>query len=104
MAASSSRGAIWITLPFLRMSSPLLCMMISSAWSQGTSFKRKVRLPVTESLITMFIGILLLLMKSPITYSASRTAMFWKFSVSFSPGKAGLARLESACWGFPLPA
>ena len=44
--ASSSRGAIHTTLPVLRMSRPLLCRMMSSAWSQGTSFRRSVRLPV----------------------------------------------------------
>ena len=28
--------------------------MMSSAWSQGTSFSRSVRLPVTVSLVMMF--------------------------------------------------
>ena len=46
LSASSSRGAISTTLPFLRMSRPLVCRMMSSAWSQGTSFRRSVRLPL----------------------------------------------------------
>ena len=45
LSASSSRGAIRTTLPFLRMSRPLVCMMMSSAWSHGMSFRRSVRLP-----------------------------------------------------------
>ena len=42
LAASSSFGAIQSTLPVLRMPRPLACRMMSSAWSQGTSFRRSV--------------------------------------------------------------
>ena len=55
-------------------------MMMSSAWSQGTSFSRSVTLPVTVSLVTM-----LKLVKSAMTCSSARTSMLWKFSESFSP-------------------
>ena len=78
--ASSSRGAISTTLPFLRMSRPFVCMMMSSAWSQGMSFRRSVRLPVTESLVMMLSPV-----KSAITCSTARTSTFWKLSDSFSP-------------------
>ena len=54
--------------------------MMSSAWSQGTSFRRSVTLPVTVSLVTT-----LKLVKSAMTCSSARTSMFWKFSDSFSP-------------------
>ena len=69
-----------ITLPVLRRPSDLACRMMSSAWSQGTSFSRSVTLPVTESLVTT-----LKLVKSAITCSSARTSMFWKLSDSFSP-------------------
>ena len=52
-------------------------MMMSRAWSQGTSFKRKVTLPVTVSLVTT-----LKLVKSAITCSSARTSMFWKLGES----------------------
>ena len=35
-------------VPFLRMSRPLACSIMSSAWSHGTSFRRRVRLPLTR--------------------------------------------------------
>ena len=54
--------------------------MMSSAWSQGTSFSRSVTLPVTVSLVTT-----LKFVKSAMTCSSARTSMFWKFSDSFSP-------------------
>ena len=57
---------------------------MSSAWSQGTSFRRRVTAPVTESEVTM-----LKLVKSAMTCSSERTSMFWKFSDSFSPVKPG---------------
>jgi hypothetical protein len=58
--------------------------MMSSAWSQGTSFRRSVTVPVTVSLVTT-----LKLVKSAITCSSARTSMFWKFRLSFSPEKPG---------------
>ena len=80
LVASSSRGAIQITLPFLRMSRPRVCRMMSSAWSQGTSFSRSVRLPPTVSLVMMLRSV-----KSAMTLSTLRTSTFWKLSESFSP-------------------
>ena len=80
LALISSLGAIHSTLPFLRMPRFLACMMMSSAWSQGTSFRRSVSAPVTESEVTM-----LKFVKSAITCSSERISMFWKFSDSFSP-------------------
>jgi len=80
LAASSSFGATQITLPDLRSPRPLACRMMSSAWSQGTSFSRSVTLPVTVSLVTT-----LKFVKSAITCNSARTSMFWKFSDSFSP-------------------
>ena len=79
-SASSSRGAIQITLPLLRCRGPCVCRMMSSAWSQGTSFRRSVMLPVTVSLVMMLRSV-----KSAITCSTARTSMFWKLSDSFSP-------------------
>ena len=73
-------GAISTTLPFLRFDRPLACRMMSSAWSQGTSFRRSVRLPPTVSLVMMFRPV-----KSAITCSTARTSTFWKLSESFSP-------------------
>ena len=78
--ASSSRGAIQITLPLRRLSRPRVCRMISSAWSHGTSFSRSVMLPVTVSLVMMLRSV-----KSAITFSTARTSTFWKLSDSFSP-------------------
>ena len=80
LALISSFGAIHSTLPFLRMPRFFACMMMSSAWSHGTSFSRSVSAPVTESLVTM-----LKFVKSAITCSSERTSMFWKLSDSFSP-------------------
>ena len=80
LALSSSLGAIRITLPDLRRPRFFACRMMSSAWSQGTSFRRRVTLPVTVSLVTT-----LKLVKSAITCSRARTSMFWKLSESFSP-------------------
>ena len=57
---------------------------MSSAWSQGTSFRRNVTVPVTVSLVTT-----LKLVKSAMTCSSARTSMFWKFKLSFSPEKPG---------------
>jgi hypothetical protein len=54
--------------------------MISSAWSHGTSFSRRVMLPVTVSLVMMLRSV-----KSAITLSTARTSTFWKLSESFSP-------------------
>ena len=84
MAASSSFGAIHSTLPFLRTPRPLLCRMMSSAWSQGTSFRRSVTVPVTVSLVTT-----LKLVKSAITCSSARTSMFWKFRLQLLALKPG---------------
>ena len=78
--ASSSRGAIQMTLPARRLSRPRVCRMMSSAWSQGTSFRRSVMLPVTVSLVMMLRSV-----KSAITLSTARTSTFWKLSDSFSP-------------------
>ncbi|CSB92351.1 Uncharacterised protein [Vibrio cholerae] len=47
--SSSSFGAIKITLPSTRLSSPLTCRIMSNTCCQGTPSKRKVRLPTTES-------------------------------------------------------
>ncbi len=71
-------------------------MMMSSAWSQGTSLSRSVTLPVTVSLVTM-----LKLVKSAMTCSSARTSMFWKFRLSFSPVKPGpcVTRLGSTATG-----
>jgi hypothetical protein len=57
---------------------------MSNAWSQGTSLRRSVTAPVTESDVTM-----LKLVKSAITCNNERTSMFWKFSDSFSPSNPG---------------
>ena len=78
--ASSSRGAIQTTFPVRRLSRPRACRMMSSAWSQGTSFRRRVMFPVTVSLVMMLRSV-----KSAITLSTARTSTFWKLSESFSP-------------------
>ena len=53
---------------------------MSSAWSQGTFCSRRVRLPVTESLTTMFWPLV-----SASSCSTERTSMSWKFRVRRSP-------------------
>ena len=68
------------TLPFLRMSSPLVCRMMSSAWSQGMSLRRSVSEPCTVSLVMMLSPV-----KSAITCSTERTSMLWKLNETFSP-------------------
>ena len=93
LAAISSLGATHNTLPFLRIARPLLRMMMSSTWSQGTFCTRKVRAPVTESEATT-----LKLVKSAITWSTWRTSMFWKFSDSFSPVKASFCEVFFGSW------
>ena len=50
------------------------------AWSQGTSLRRRVMLPVTVSLVMMLRSV-----KSAMTLSTERTSTFWKLSESFSP-------------------
>jgi len=69
-----------MTLPLRRLSRPRVCRMISSAWSQGTSFSRSVMLPATVSLVMMLRSV-----KSAMTFSTARTSTFWKLSDSFSP-------------------
>ena len=54
--------------------------MMSSAWSHGTSFRRSVIVPPTESLVMMFRFV-----KSAMTCSSERTSTFWKFSDRRSP-------------------
>ena len=78
--ASSSVGPMMITLSWRRLSRPLVRSTMSSAWSQGTFCRRRVRLPVTESLTTMFWPLV-----SASSCSTDRTSMSWKFRVKRSP-------------------
>ncbi len=79
-AATSSAGATVITLPTLRIANALFCIIMSSAWSQGTSFSLNVKLPATVSLATILRPV-----NSAITCKTERTSTSWKLSDSFSP-------------------
>ena len=70
---------------------------MSSAWSQGTSFRRSVTVPVTVSLVTT-----LKLVKSAMTCSSARTSMFWKFSAQlFAAVARALGQLVGVDLGRP---
>eukprot|EP01022_Parablepharisma_sp_SALTPOND_P033114 TRINITY_DN881_c1_g1_i23.p1 TRINITY_DN881_c1_g1~~TRINITY_DN881_c1_g1_i23.p1 ORF type:complete len:1292 (+),score=465.19 TRINITY_DN881_c1_g1_i23:16524-20399(+) len=79
-ASISSRGATHSTSPWRRISRPLACRIRSSAWSQGTSLRRRLNWPPTVSLAMMLAPV-----KSASTCSAVRTSMFWTLSESFLP-------------------
>ena len=65
-----------MTLPFWRMSRPLVVITISSAWSQGTFLRRSVTLPCTVSETTIFLPEV-----SASSCSTARVSISWKFSV-----------------------
>jgi hypothetical protein len=69
-----------MTLPFWRLSRPLVASTMSSAWSQGTLCRRRVTFPSTVSDTTI-----LRPLTSASSCSTARVSMSWKFSVSRSP-------------------
>ena len=83
VSANSSAGATSSTLAVTRLSNPLVCSTRSSAWSQGTSLRRKVIAPCTSSLATR-----LRPATSAICCNTARTSMFWKLRDSLSPVNA----------------
>ena len=75
-----------ITLPYSRVARPLVRRMMSSAWSQGTSCRRRVMLPFTLSETTMFLPL-----ASARICSTARMSMLWKLRLIFWPAYCFLA-------------